>query len=167
MVEIEDEVDDVLRSVMSDADKRGLKDEQWTYSIREALTDLGRRYGYQVCGARPKDEHFEREWLCDLTWKQLRDGSSSEIVELPLAVESEWTWDEQLWDFQKLLALRAGLRVMIFQAGSATTAEDYFTKLQRAIASYDGSRPGDRYLFVCWNFGNAERQVMVRRHVVS
>jgi hypothetical protein len=61
----------------------------------------------------PKDRLSKAAWLWDMTWVELSEGK---LIDLPLALESEWlrTFDEILFDFEKLLVCRARLRVMIF-----------------------------------------------------
>lgn len=151
--EMERRVQEAIRTAMEKENREHPKcNKAWTDAIVRALTALGRELGYKVRGARTDDrrDYFERGWLWDLTWAEVRDQT---LISLPLIAESEWDtkWDAILWDFQKLIVSRAALRVMIFETRTAQI-ESHFSRLIEVTQDHTGSQTGDRYLFACWDY---------------
>lgn len=123
--------------------KRG----EWTKAVFKELSDMGENGGYFV---RHK-HHDNGEWLWDLCWHQ--EDRSESLVEIPLAVECEWGKGpklvEILKDFKKLLAARALIRVMFYDArqGGIDTAESIAEKLRDYVEKFNGKQ-GDTYLLI-------------------
>ncbi|WP_153796431.1 hypothetical protein [Foetidibacter luteolus] len=84
----------------------------WTREMKKALGNLGKSRGFKICAAC-KDEDFETEWLYDLIW--YKENLKGNLIEVPLAVESEWSmgWKHIKFDFEKLLVANATLKLMI------------------------------------------------------
>jgi hypothetical protein len=135
-------------------------DGAWTRAIKNKVGAIGRRLGYRVYAASSK---FERngEWVFDLGWFKMRGDI---IVDLPLAMESEWWPDQAMDDFQKLLVCRAHHRVMVLWTRKRASADRLIASLIRQVAAYRGSQRDDRYLFCCW-VDNPE-QLFFHSHVV-
>ncbi len=174
-MELTSEIEGKVRLSLEQATKRASderrNDTGWTLAIKEALTELGRQLGYKVRGAQPQatpKDYFETGWLWDLTWVELDGGKDGILLDVPLAVESEWSTDlegEIVWDFQKLLVSRARLRVMIFQAANSQLAARFFERLVDAIRRYSGSQAGDTYLLAAWNYDPASPHMEFREFV--
>ena len=156
--EISLQVRQSIEKACAEAEAGRLPDRQWTFKIFSDLTRLGRGYGFKVRGSKQPEDDFERGWLWDFTWTDIRnwhrsDRADGNLIELPLVLESEWNLNfenEILWDFQKLFVARAQLRVMIFQQSTKEDADKCLERMRNAIKSFSWTRSGDRYLFACW-----------------
>lgn len=118
----------------------------WTRAIKEAVGGVGKSLDYEVYAAQCKYE-ANGEWLFDLSWIH-QDGEI--ILDMPLALESEWDPRGILEDFQKLLVSRAIHRVMVFWQPDPDAWRRCFDQLITQIRTYRGTQSGDRYLFCCW-----------------
>lgn len=136
-------------------------DGAWTRAIKNAVGSIGRQRGYRVYAASSK---FERdgEWVFDLGWYEMRGEF---IVDVPLALESEWTISGAMDDFQKLLISRAQNRVMVLWSRRRAPAEALVGSLIGQVGKYRGSRRGDRYLFCFWIENPPE--LLFHSHVVK
>jgi hypothetical protein len=127
-------------------------DAAWTRAVKDAVGSIGHELGHRIyaCSSR-----FERngEWVFDLVWCKMR---GEVVVDVPLALESEWTPNGAMDDFQKLLISRARHRVMVLWSWRRPSAERVIGSLIRQVAKYRGSQRGDRYLFCCWVENPAE-----------
>ena len=136
-------------------------DSAWTRAVKNAIGTIGRRFDYRVYAASSK---FERngEWMFDLGWFKMRGEI---IIDVPLALESEWRPVDAMDDFQKLLISRARHRVMVLWSRKCNSADRLISSLIRQVATYRGSQSGDRYLFCCWV--HSPEQLLFRSHVVK
>lgn len=136
-------------------------DGAWTRAVKNSVGSIGHKRGYLVCAASSK---FERngEWVFDMGWFKMRGDI---IVDVPLALESEWGVSGAMDDFQKLLISRARHRVMVLWSRKHPPAEGLISSLIRQVAKYQGSQRGDRYLFCCWVENPA--QLFFHSHVVG
>src|SRR5258708_5840230 len=124
----------------------GRSDARWTRAVKNAIGMLGNRHGHQVYGAQCK-YHRNGEWMVDLAWSVDR----GEVVQrLPFVMESEWDPNEILWDFAKLVVVRADIRMMVFWGKSAAHAEHTLQAMVDQIRRFVGTAAGDRYLFCYW-----------------
>jgi hypothetical protein len=92
----------------------GKGDGIWTTAIKRSLITLGRTKGYDVCASGfPNECHGE--WLFDLIW--YRNEPQEHLREIGLIMESELSIDplKIKYDFEKLLAAKAPIKVMVFQ----------------------------------------------------
>ena len=148
-----DDLDEVERRVREalvavDAAWRDIPDSDaaWTRAIKHAVGGIGEQLGYLVCAAESRFAD-NGEWLYDLTWLKV-DDSKRIVLDIPLALESEWTPDDELmFDFQKLVVSKAQHRVMLFWAESDASADQILTVFIDQVRRFHGSRVGDRYLF--------------------
>ena len=87
--------------------------------------------------------------MCDVVWW---DSNKGELLRsIPLAAECEWGNKQNVWDdFQKLLVIRADIRVLIFKCNSRDKASILVEKLNRQIKVFKSSQKGDRYLFASY-----------------
>lgn len=108
-----------------------------------------------------------REWLYDLHW--FTDPGGYRLTQLPLVVECEWRWkrgkeDKQKpkdpygavkFDFQKLLAAKADLKVLIFRKRPDKTDQNTNEQLDRYFQdTIDGYRyyaDGSEFLFIAFD----------------
>jgi len=124
----------------------GRRAPKWTRAIKNAVGTLGRRLRYQVYASQCK---FDRngEWMLDLAWS--RDLGEI-LTRLPLAMESEWDPKDILWDFTKLVVVRADVRLMVFWGRTPERAERTVVDMLKQIRRLQGTTVGDRYLVCCW-----------------
>jgi len=159
---IENGVQEAIRHVDARWKEIGKSDAVWTRELKNAIGAVGKRMGFTVCAAGSK-YRANGEWLYDMTWLDIRGGV---VLDVPLALESEWTPDRDLmFDFQKLLVSRARHRVMLFWQGSASAASRQIDQFLRQVARYRGTRRGDRYLFAYYIGG--VRPIEFRLHVAK
>ncbi len=163
--EIEIAIRNAIREGVDTSRREGLDTPGWTAAIMFEVLKAGNRLKYSVWVRRCSDE-MTSEWLWDMTWLHFAGGDN--LLGIPLALESEWNLNlnEILWDFRKLLVSRADLRVMIFQA-SVHTASDRLDRLVQEIRQYSGTRQGDRYLLVCWCYGQDSGRLEFRNYVAD
>jgi hypothetical protein len=120
----------------------------WTSKIKERICDLGKNLGYKIQTNKKSATNADwGEWLFDLTWLDYSEGM---VLEVPLALECEWSQniDEIDADFQKLIICRADHRVMIFQQANLSKIKDIIESFKKQISNFRRTETSDRYLFV-------------------
>jgi len=127
-----------------------LSREKWTKAVKRVVTKLGQDKNWVVSGHGIR-EADDSQWLLDLVWvKEYSDGRRKRafIREIGLGMECEWNRspEELDWDFQKLLAFRAHLRLFVFEQKDRGEVDKIIERCQRQIEGFDQSEPGDRYL---------------------
>ena len=128
--------------------RRGWSDTRWTKRVKQLLVQLaGNKYETYASGV---PEATDGEWMCDVVW--WHSGKDELLHRIPLVAECEWPKKEQdVWDdFQKLLIIRAAVRVMIFSANSRSEASELVKELKKQIQYFDSSQEGDTYLFASY-----------------
>ena len=146
--ELKSDIQGILDKINSDGLKYEWSDTEWTKQIKSRLCDRGKNKGYFVY-ASSADGKDGGEWLYDLTW--LNYSEDGLLINVELALESEWSIKGIDDDFQKLLLCRAEMRMLVFQAKSISEAKEKISNLKRQIARFTKSLKGDIYLFSCWN----------------
>jgi len=139
---IELEICDCLNAIVEEAEKKKyIGDGIWTNSIKEKLSELGDKHGFNV-----SPDESDGEWLFDLIW-YVNDSKTEQLIRLPLVMESEWnrSLGHIRCDFEKLLVANAERRLMICQA-KHELIEERFRYFECAIRDYQHNRKGDRYL---------------------
>lgn len=118
-----------------------------TMKVKQMLTRLGNEKGYKVAVNGEGCTWGESEWMNDVVWAVLNEDGS--IRTIPLVAECEWPKKEQdVWDdFQKLLIIRAKVRVMIF---SDNADSNLVRDLKQQIECFKSSQEGDTYLFASY-----------------
>jgi len=166
--EIEIAVSNAIQDGVDAARGKGLERPPWTAAIMAELLMVGERLKYEVCVRPCCDRVTFPEWLWDMVWLQLGGGNRSNLLGLPLAVESEWSMSEYdlLYDFRKLLVSRADLRVMIFQTPTLY-AHYWLELLRKEINQYSGTQKGDRYLLAYWCFGGPAEGLQFTKYVAD
>ena len=136
-------------------------DEAWTQSVRRRFIEICPKGCYPL----PSDWMTSKgEYLADYTWAEEENGKR-----VLLACESEWGtrrygrtyWSPVEHDFEKLLAIKAPFKVLIFssydekKAGCSKPApESNFTfdfakgRLKDSLEHYGHHLPGEAYIFI-------------------
>lgn len=136
-------------------DKRK-KAAHWTRIIREELAKEGRVQNYYAYPDGTED--FNRsEWLYDACWidygvppSKLPPPQDRYLRSIAMAAECEWRSSDGdfLDDFEKLLQVRAKLRVMIFGGKREEILDRRCEFASGVIEKYADSAPGDKFLMV-------------------
>ena len=115
---------EIMRAVKKGLDSleipKAAPTEKWTKVIKTELCKIGRdRFKCQVYAQDvPRIKKNGGEWLYDVTWLRY-EINGGELIEAPLVAECEWGDKPHIEDdFEKLLLARAGVRVMIVDAGT-------------------------------------------------
>lgn len=110
---IEDTIITRIKKLPDDLGK-GRGDTDWTVELMRVIGTLGLEQGWAVCASKCR-ELFDGGWLYDLTW--YRNGPNDHLRELGLVLESEWRRNLEFikFDFEKLLAAKAPIKVLVFQ----------------------------------------------------
>ncbi len=123
-------------------------DKKWTKRVKQLLVQRAdNKYETYASGV---PEATDGEWMCDVVWWDSDENGL--LSRIPLAAECEWAKKEQdVWDdFQKLLIIRADVRVMIFDAKSRNDASSLVKDLKKQIKCFKSSQEGDTYLFASY-----------------
>ena len=106
-----------------------------------------------------EDAADQTEWLYDVTClKYDDDGYLTRVV---LAAECEWGPENAIYyDFEKLLLVRADLRVMIFDGHRQPGYEALFAVFAQYIGRCTQTEIGDEWLFAAWT----EDRFIYHRH---
>jgi hypothetical protein len=135
-------------------DDRDLDHKEWTKNVKEVLADIGRRCGCKVA-ASGIDNPDDSEWMLDMVWatecgKMDEEARGSYLEDVILGMECEWNYSTEGldWDFQKLLAVRARHRLLIFEQRRKDDIDRIFKRCLEQITFFKQSIEGDRYLLV-------------------
>jgi hypothetical protein len=84
-----------------------------------------------------------REFLCDFAWLRWHKSHPLWLIEVPLLAESEWLTKNKsiVYDFRKLIPLKARLKLCVYQVkgkDSEATAEKCRNEITQALKPYDG-----------------------------
>jgi hypothetical protein len=135
------------------------RDEAWTRSVRRRFIKICPK----DCYASPNDPDTRKgEYLVDYTWEEVEKGKR-----VLLAGESEWgtewygktVWSRVEHDFEKLLAMKAPFKVLVFSSVRGPRASrnepgvdfafDYAQeRLKVSLQNYWGHLAGEVYIFV-------------------
>lgn len=132
--------------------------KHFTRTLFAALAKLGKELKYDV-RMSSTSPHENWEYLFDVCFLETgRTGSPGDgyftrdypLRKLVLALESEWgtNVNEILYDFCKLLLVRAELKVLVFYQPNEEKIEEVISRIRNAINEYQDKQPGDAYL-VC------------------
>jgi hypothetical protein len=132
-----------IRAEVRRLEKDGRPD--WNRRIKEVLRNLGKRNGYLVY---PDPERKVGEWLLDVIWFDEETGAVRLALESELGKEAE-----VLDDFQKLLCIKAPLKIMIYYVYKGSFVE----KFAEYITRFDQNVEGEYYLLIEFAPGPADR----------
>ena len=134
---------------------------EWTAAVKHVLSMCGKRSGYHIHCSGKEPSH---ELMLDVLWcfgNSARDG-------IALACESEWNYEEEVSkDFQKLLVVKAPLKLLIY-TGRESMAEPILARVKQEIELYPHHVDEEEYIFVGLDWGRTpeERMTYAHRYVV-
>lgn len=137
-------VDAIKESVTSDANN----DSNWALHLKRSITTLGRQWGWEVRQYEKADSNAH-PWLFDHTWAFTADHrlrNVALVMEVAAITGSYWNL---IYDFEKLLAARSPLKIIVF-AAAETERENCFLGLGQSLRAYIHTDPIERYILACW-----------------
>ena len=147
---------EIMRAVRKGLDSlevaKGKSNTVWTKAVKTKLCEIGREFGCTVCasGVEKADRDYG-EWLYDVTWLEYKKSGLTELVDAPLVAECEWDgFAAIVEDFEKLLLVRAGVRLMIFDGNYKPGSKEIAAQLAGRVREFNGSRAEDTYLLAAW-----------------
>ena len=154
---------EIMRAVREGLDNLEIDDPkgdtEWTKAVKTKLCEIGLIFGCKV-GAGGVDNPGYGEWLYDVTWLEYErdyDGlkwPATALIEAHLVAECEWhrdkNFEEIVYDFEKLLLARAGVRLMIFNGFHEAGSKEIAERLARKVREFEGSRAEDAWLLAAW-----------------
>jgi hypothetical protein len=160
---LEERLIDLLDPLPGEALEANWSDAELTRQLANKLAAAGKEAGLLVCsghGAKADQD----QWLHDLAWLEME---GPRLRRVRLALEVEWSLEEEkiIPEFQKLLAARADLRVMVLQQKTKDQAGQRLEALTAHLEAFGQSQPGDRYLLACSDFKSAAFQY--RLHICA
>jgi hypothetical protein len=122
----------------------------YTKSIKAALRTAGERLAFYVAPS----PGVQKEFLFDVVWFK-----SSELNDVVMAAESELGLSEKLiWeDFQKLLHVKAPLKILVFRGAESDWAPKVLKGIrQHYLEKFSQHVQGERYIAIEFLFDKKE-----------
>ena len=110
---------------------------KWNKTVRRLLCGLADPKLYLV---HPDAREGCGEWLLDVIWFTRKQGTILLAVEVELGTKK----NEVLYDFQKLLCIKAPLKVMVYYAYRGS----YMNEFENYVKDFDHHVRGEQYLLV-------------------
>lgn len=136
---------ELLRQLIKGIPGKARSDDKpgWTRAVKAAVREESKKRGWEVCATAPhRSSRFdwrEHEWLLDaICW------SGPDIT---LAVECEWDRKDVPNDFQKLMAVKSPLKLMVFEAGPKNRRE-LVLSIEQKLNEYGQHVDGEVYLLL-------------------
>ena len=126
----------------------------WTLAVKQVMQRIAKTESAQLefYGTLHGDESKHREWLIDAIWYfRSSDGKGEALL---LALESEWnrSQSEVVNDFCKLLAVKAPIKIMLFEGN--LEAGKYIELLENAGRIWLQHERGDLIYAINFREGN-------------
>jgi hypothetical protein len=124
----------------------------WNKTVKDVLRD---RVDGKRCLVHPDSKESYGEWLLDVVWFTREEGT------ILLAAEIEWgRKGEVLVDFQKLLCIKAPLKVMVYcdRSGRGSFVKDF----EEYLREFDHHVAGEHYLFIEMAPGPSDRAYLYK-----
>jgi hypothetical protein len=125
-----------------------------TKKIKKILRQMARERRYKF---HPYGPRHRREFLCDFVWVQWHKSHPLWLEHLGLVAECEWSTFGRgktrpvLYDFRKLLPLRAAFKLLIYQTRPNALDEmgqKYKDKICDALEHYKAHMKGETYFLL-------------------
>jgi hypothetical protein len=128
---------------------RDRPNSEWTRSLKEEIGNLGVRSEWKV-STSGFSNHFEQEWLYDLTW--FRNDAEGYLCDVGLVLESEWEhpYASIKQDFEKLLLAKSPLKVMVFEGYTKNLAA-HLNSLKQGISAFRCKTASEIYILAALN----------------
>ena len=136
---------------------QGVCNTVWTHAVKSELCQAGQALRYYVCTSGVTEAN-RGEWLFDQVWMTWTPNTPTQLQHVGLVVECEWdtNQDEIFYDFEKLLAARADVRLMIFQAYDAPGVHRLFGLLRHKTQGFTQHQSGDYYMLAGYDMQAGE-----------
>lgn len=157
-----DVVRDLVNRLPRNAESSGKKD--WTLAVKRTMHELCLQYlgscADEFWGTHGDCPHgLHHEWLLDVAW-YVRGKSEDEPEGILLALESEWANDigAVLFDFSKILSMKAPIKLLLFENGKngRGTDSDQIEQLNLLCRRWQQHSRGDALYAI--NFHDGEHE---------
>ena len=144
----------IMRAIQEGLDSlKGAPIDDWTKDVLTKLCKIGQGFGFQVGAAKvDKENRNWGEWLYDVTW--LEYNAAGRVVAAPLVAECEWGTRPRIRDdFDKLLLVRASVRLMIYEGNrkrGSNRSKEITEELARRIREFTDSCAEDAWLLAIY-----------------
>ncbi len=130
-----------------------------TKLIKDAIIDIGEEYKYLTC---PSSCGTNTQFLYDLIWYSENTNADKTLHSIPLILESEWSFKyaDIKYDFEKLLIVKAKIKIMVFQTNISIT--EITEKLVEGIKTYEYYSSDEIYIFAA--FDNTKKCFVVEEY---
>ena len=148
----------LIQSVRGAFENRDLNNMKWgdmTRALFSELDCLAECLGVDVRHKQIEEKNLNWEFLYDVCFfvtggrhPQGYFTRKSPLKQILLALECEWNQDnkEMLYDFSKLLIVKAELRSFVFYANSSEDFDSILQDVKMLIAAFEQDDVKDRYL---------------------
>ena len=125
-----------------------------TEKIKSILREMARKRGFKFQPYQPRNR---KEFLCDFAWMRWHKSHPFWLEQLALAAECEWSTSGKdktrpvLYDFRKLLPLRAELKLVIYQthrAAPENEGQKYIDRIREVLKHYKAHSKGEVYFLL-------------------
>jgi hypothetical protein len=140
-------LDRLLRAWPSLDIRWGSGDQDWTDRLLNWFRAEGKALGVEVYP--DPDTKWHAEYLADLVWCIEKGDAYGGLV---LALESEWSqsWSDVLDDFDKLLDLKASLKVLLCDP-TGPQIQSLPANVSQQIKGHQNRVPGEQYLVIAFD----------------
>jgi hypothetical protein len=146
---------ELLRILVSEIPAAAKDDSRpaWTQAAKEVICRLGKDRHFKPFASAHLHEERLREWVLDIVWYV-----PTKTAGVQLAVESEFGgYTEVLDDFEKLMCIKAPMKLMIFDVKGAGKPTDEVVKgLEQYLTDFDHNVAGEIYLLIDFSRGKYE-----------
>lgn len=122
---------------------------EWTKNIYFYFYKQGKENGFKVYAKPNVVKEAGQEYLVDLCWSKEESSDYLDYKGLELVLESEWLTDEDeiMWDFCKLIDMKAFLKLMVICINKREV-EDIIKKMAGTIKSNRIKLKEENYLVI-------------------
>jgi hypothetical protein len=125
-----------------------------TEKMRNILRQMARKLEHKF---QPHQLRHRKEFLCDFVWLRWHKSHPLWLERLALVAECEWSTSGKdktrpvLYDFRKLLPLRADLKLLVYQTrpdAPDKTGQKYINKICDVLEHYKAHMKGETYFLL-------------------
>lgn len=148
-------VDDLIVTLPRFANRASDR-KSWTSAVVKTMRHLCeekylKSVEHEFCGTCRDGEKNYHEWLLDVVWYL----NSAEEEAILLGLESEWLANVSAvrFDFAKLLAVKAPIKIMLFESGCDRVRGLLMDSLNEVCRKWHQHSPGDAIYAIDWRNG--------------
>lgn len=151
---------EIAKALAEAVESEPMSNPDWTKRVKMELKSIGEKYGYEV-----RATNHGKEWLYDIVWVKYENNYLKQVF---LACESELDttykqMTEVLYDFEKLLASNAPLKILITQTLKTDIQEDIFRECDNRLQMYEGMNSRDKILLINYNYEDGQNELWIEK----